>query len=494
MKDEIEPQVEACVAQSLAHANAEFKTLAADISEGFLAQFTEKIQSALPAADPFPQAPVPAVNEERLKYVMDSSRQDMLDHTEEVLADLRCQLRQQQDLVAQRSDEFAQQLKQLTSTLYQAQMQQDQSIAEFRALLITHSPTASAERVEAWLNSTRKEMVEYLESRLVEVSARADREKEFLRQGAEELERRIDHLVAQTQGAWSRQDQKIAELGLLVTSANHGLGEQQLERAVASISEQLSRRVDDRFSEISAHVDQQGHAGRQSHDEASRRVEQLAASTRSELHEIRAIVQRSNRERAPQNLAVIEQAAERASKAVENLAVRVADRELIRMTEKKQAVAQELSLELEVRANEARVQLDKSAQTILNEFGRRFEQQVELTIAEAQERVTSALASQEAEHQAILEAQRRALAGQVLRVGEQSMAEFRSGMKAFLYSCLVAAVGAVDQHAQSTLAGLSRPSGSTVIGLNIADPFPTKEEGSPAPTNGSSASTDSGAP
>jgi hypothetical protein len=80
---------------------------------------------------------------------------------------------------------------------------------------------------------------------------------------------------------------------------------------------------------------------------------------------------------------------------------------------------------------------------------------VDHIIADANERVTSSLASLEAESQAAVEARRRVLESDVARAAEQSAMEFRSGIKAFLYSCLVAAVSAVDQHAQTTLAGLS---------------------------------------
>jgi hypothetical protein len=36
-------------------------------------------------------------------------------------------------------------------------------------------------------------------------------------------------------------------------------------------------------------------------------------------------------------------------------------------------------------------------------------------------------------------------------------------MKAFLYSCLVAAVGAVDEHSKATLAGLQKNNGKAVL-------------------------------
>ena len=114
------------------------------------------------------------------------------------------------------------------------------------------------------------------------------------------------------------------------------------------------------------------------------------------------------------------------------------------------------ALELEARASETRSLLQKAANNILEEFRRRVEVQIDLVTQEATERVASTLASLDAESRAACEARKHLLESEVARAAEQSTAEFRSGIKAFLYSCLVAAVSAVDQHAQTTLAGLDQ--------------------------------------
>src|SRR2546429_730175 len=44
------------------------------------------------------------------------------------------------------------------------------------------------------------------------------------------------------------------------------------------------------------------------------------------------------------------------------------------------------------------------------------------------------------------------------RAAERSTDQFRKSMKAFLYSCLVAAVSAVDEHSKATLANLTKRS------------------------------------
>ena len=58
----------------------------------------------------------------------------------------------------------------------------------------------------------------------------------------------------------------------------------------------------------------------------------------------------------------------------------------------------------------------------------------------------------------------------VTRTTEQSTEQFRSGIKAFLYSCLVAAVGAVDEHAKTTLDGMVKdPAGAPRTISDISD-------------------------
>jgi hypothetical protein len=144
-----------------------------------------------------------------------------------------------------------------------------------------------------------------------------------------------------------------------------------------------------------------------------------------------------------------------ATKEFETTAARVSDRQLVRLMEQKQAVSREISLELEARASEAHALLQKAVNSTLEEFRRRVEVQIDLILADAIERITSSLASLDAKSRAAVEARRRALESDVARAAEQSTMEFRSSIKAFLYSCLVAAVSAVDQHTQTTLAGLS---------------------------------------
>ena len=56
---------------------------------------------------------------------------------------------------------------------------------------------------------------------------------------------------------------------------------------------------------------------------------------------------------------------------------------------------------------------------------------------------------------AACDARRNSIQSDVARSTEQVTEQFRQGLRAFFYSCLVAAVGAVEQHSQATREGFS---------------------------------------
>ena len=147
----------------------------------------------------------------------------------------------------------------------------------------------------------------------------------------------------------------------------------------------------------------------------------------------------------------------RATEEFESAATRVTDRQLVRLMEDKQMVTREASAQLEACGAEARSQLQSAASNTLDELKRQMEVQIDLSISDATQRVMSSLASLDAENRAACEARRRTIETDVAHATEQSTEQFRTGIKAFLYSCLVAAVGAVDEHAQTTLDGLKDP-------------------------------------
>jgi hypothetical protein len=347
-------------------------------------------------------------------------------------------------------------------TATEARSSIDGSIAEAQSLLASGKlpsgdTISSQERIDSQLSAFRAEMNDRLDTRLAELFSSFEQKHDQARNQTNEVAHQLEGLALETRQARSQHEQGLAEVRSLLANVgnNPGLSEEQLNSVLHSSREQIFNHIEWRLGEVSAHYEQLlGQAGNRA-EELSQRLERLSGETRGQLAETRSILERAPRDLKPQDLATIEQSVGHATKEFETVAARVSDRNLIRLMEQKQAVTREVSLELEARATETRALLQKASNNTVEDFHRRVENQVDHIIADANERVASSLASLEAESSAAVDARRRVLEADVARVAEQSALEFRSGIKAFLYSCLVAAVSAVDQHAQTTLAGLS---------------------------------------
>jgi len=133
------------------------------------------------------------------------------------------------------------------------------------------------------------------------------------------------------------------------------------------------------------------------------------------------------------------------------------------MLENTQAVTQEALMKIDARSAEVQALVQSAVNSALAAFQRQTDLHVNAVLSETQERAVSALSSLDAESRAAVEARRVALEAEVARAAERSTDQFRKGMKAFLYSCLVAAVSAVDEHSKSTLDGLVKDNGKTVF-------------------------------
>jgi len=96
-----------------------------------------------------------------------------------------------------------------------------------------------------------------------------------------------------------------------------------------------------------------------------------------------------------------------------------------------------------------------AASEAISEFRRQTEIHATVTATDTTQRITSALAALDAEHRAACDARRNSIQSDVARSTELVTEQFRQGLRAFFYSCLVAAVGAVEQHSQATREGLS---------------------------------------
>ncbi len=470
--NETAPQLQAQLNDSISRAHSDFQAQAAELSSRHLAGLNEdakratgdarsKIESALeqarsftlPAASPA----VDAVTQDRLEAQLSSFRTEVLDRFEARLAELHSGFIQQHEVAENRTNDLARQLEGLNDESRQARSQNEQSLTEVRSLLTNASQGVPQEQ----LHSFHAEVLDRLEARLAELHAGFTQQTDATRHRTNDLARQLEGLALESRQARSQNEQNLAEVRSLVSHASQGVPQEQLTSTLDSSRDQIFSHLEWRLGEVSAHYERLVAQAQARADQLSQQLEELSAVTRNRLDEARQLAERPPRELSRQDLASIEQSVGHAAKEFETVAARVSDRQLIRLMEQKQVVSQEVTLELEARASEARALLQKASNSTIDDFRRRVEAQANHVLAEATERTSSSLASLDAENRAAVEARRRTLEADVARAAEQSTAEFRSGIKAFLYSCLVAAVSAVDEHAQTTLAGLSKEPGNT---------------------------------
>ena len=496
VRTEIEPQLMARINESLERAESEFAANVAEVSGQHVAKVAETAETAArearahfddrlaqmrALANTTPAAPDQAgISEERLAEVAETSRNELWQQMEGRLSEIWGIFEQQQDMTRQRTDHLGAALSDLSAQLQDAKTSHDRAVAEIRSLAAAAANTAVPIQAEfeTRLEAAREQLHSDFEWRLGEVSGKFEQLHGAARKDADVLANRLDALATEARSLRTQHEQGLGELRSTLADLPALVSQERLDWELNSTREQLLNHIEWRVGEVSNRSEQQHDVARQHAEEMAKRVEMLAASTRAQLDEARTSAEHSARTLRPEDLSTLEQAVDRVTRDFETAAARVSDRQLIRLTEQKQALASEAALELEARASETRSLLQKAANNILEEFRRRVEVQTDLVTQEATERVASTLASLDAESRAACEARKHLLESEVARAAEQSTAEFRSGIKAFLYSCLVAAVSAVDQHAQTTLAGLDQNGtpGTPAALENIAQSSPKPEK------------------
>jgi len=466
IKGEIEPQFDACLNQSLLRAASEFETIANHVSERHHADLIQasqesvresrsRVDETVESMRSLVAATPASIPEERVESLIGSSRELIVRDLDQRLAEVYGQLDQQQEQARRRAEEFSLQLERMTSGLRESQDQNQQSISDIRSWLASREPGVSQQHLDSQIRSERDLIFNHFESKLNEVSSSADQQQELARQRTAEITQQIEGMTAKADDLNARHAQSVAELGALIAGVTNGPSEERINRLLANTREQLVNHIESRLSEFAGLQEQRQNSTHRQLEELSLGLEQLASETRTRLLETRDLVERASGKSDSESLELLDQSAKRALHEIENTAIRVSDRQLVRMTEQKQTLARELALELEARASETRAIIEKSANSALEEFRRHLELQNELIIGDTTQRISSTLASLDAEYRSVRDTHHQTLKAEVAQAAEQSLSEFRSGMKAFLYSCLVAAVSAVDQHAQTTLNGLS---------------------------------------
>ena len=219
---------------------------------------------------------------------------------------------------------------------------------------------------------------------------------------------------------------------------------------------------DELAAEIASHWKEQMEMYRGQAEELAQRLERQAADLRRELAKSQEFVDKMSREIEPQIHAKMKEAVTQAANEFEGATARAVERRYEQMLAGTHAVTQEALLKLDARSAEVQALLQSAVNAALGAFQRQSEMQVSMALAETKERAVSALSSLDAESRAACDARRQAIETDVARAAERSTDQFRKGMKAFLYSCLVAAVSAVDEHSKSTLDGLLKDNGKTL--------------------------------
>ncbi len=268
---------------------------------------------------------------------------------------------------------------------------------------------------------------------------------------------------------------KIDDVGRASAHQMEQYTTQRLESIMGSAKEEVLSRIEARLVEDRNRWEEQQEAYRRRADELAQQMEKLVADSRRELSGTHEAVD-NVRDLEPKIRGRLDEAVGRATEEFDAAATRVADRQLVRLMEDKQMVTREATAQLGACAAEMRALLQNAANNTLEEFRRQMEVRIDLAISEATQRVMSSLDALDAENRAACEARRRSIETDVARATEQSTEQFRTGIKAFLYSCLVAAVGAVDEHATTTLDSLVKDHGKATLEIGGHIPGTKRDE------------------
>src|SRR5260221_7656163 len=230
---------------------------------------------------------------------------------------------------------------------------------------------------------------------------------------------------------------------------------QQRSAIVHTSREEVLARLEDRLDEVRTRWDAQLEGYRIRAEEIVQRIDRQAGAAQKNLGDAREVSERALRE-TQQGISNL--MAESLASAFEEFNCGVAQashRQLTTLLEDAQSLTREATAQLESTVAEARATVHTEASETLNEFRRQSKIHATVTTAETAQRLRSALGALDAEHRAACDARRKNIESEVARSTEQITEQFRQGLRAFFYSCLVAAVGAVEQHSQATREGFS---------------------------------------
>jgi len=248
----------------------------------------------------------------------------------------------------------------------------------------------------------------------------------------------------------------------------------RVEAATLSTKEEIA-------GEVAAHWKEQMEKYRGQAEELAQRLEKQAAELRTELARSKEFLDKMTREMEPQVQARLTEAVSHATSEFEGTAARTLDRRYERLLDQTQSITQEALLRLDARSAEVQALVQGAVNSALASFQRQTEEHAHDLLSETKQRAASSLSALDAESRAACEARRQSLETEVARATERSTDQFRKSMKAFLYSCLVAAVSAVDEHSKSTLDSLLKENGQSAQESNGENGSSNGPEILPAP-------------
>jgi hypothetical protein len=214
-------------------------------------------------------------------------------------------------------------------------------------------------------------------------------------------------------------------------------------------------RLEDRLDEVRTRWDAQLDGYRIRAEEIVQRIDRQAGASQKNLGDAREASERALRDTQQKISTLISDSLSGALEEFNRGVAQASHRHLTNLLEEAQSLTREATAHLEANVAEARATVQTSASEALNEFRRQAEIHATVTAADTNQRLTSALAAMDAEHRAACDNRRNSIQADVARSTEQVTEQFRQGLRAFFYSCLVAAVGAVEQHSQATREGFS---------------------------------------
>jgi hypothetical protein len=230
---------------------------------------------------------------------------------------------------------------------------------------------------------------------------------------------------------------------------------QQRGTLVHTSREEMATRIEDRLTEVRGRWDAQLEGYRIRAEEIVQRLDRQAAAAHHDLAAAKETAEQALRGLQPKLAAQIAESLEHASREFDLGAAQVADRHLTRLAEHAHSLASEASAQLSADSASVKMEMYTAARAALEEFRRQTDVHAGLTLSETTQQITSTLAALDAENRVACETRRKSLEGEVSRTGEQITQQFQQSLRAFFYSCLVAAVGAVEQHSKSTLEGFT---------------------------------------